>query len=117
MEPLRTRCIFRQYLCKAKSGQSVKERSDEIPEGGPEDSAEGRQDTGGDDGGDGIGGVVPAVREFEGEGEADCKDDEGEAVHGDQAFFKMTLSMTLETSSHLSTAVSMTSKISFHLMI
>ena len=34
-----------------------------------------------------------------------------------QADFRMTPSMTLATSSHLSTAVSMTSKISFHLMI
>src|SRR6266851_4002840 len=33
------------------------------------------------------------------------------------ADFRMTPSMTLATSSHLSTAVSMTSKISFHLMI
>src|SRR5208337_1704925 len=93
------------------------ERGDEIPEGGPEDGAEGRQDARGDDGGDGIGGVVPAVGELEGKGDADCKGNESEAVHGNQAFFKMTLSMTLETSSHLSTAVSMTSKISFHLMI
>src|SRR6266481_680200 len=34
-----------------------------------------------------------------------------------QALLRMTPSMTLATSSHLSTAVSMTSKISFHLMI
>src|SRR5712664_2433339 len=38
-------------------------------------------------------------------------------VIADQALFRMTPSMTLATSSHLSTAVSMTSKISFHLMI
>src|ERR1700730_752453 len=34
-----------------------------------------------------------------------------------QALFRITPSTTLATSSHLSTAVSMTSKISFHLMI
>src|SRR6202041_924202 len=34
-----------------------------------------------------------------------------------QALLMMTASMTLATSSHLSTAVSMTSKISFHLII
>src|SRR6267143_556916 len=34
-----------------------------------------------------------------------------------QAFLRITPSITLATSSHLSTAVSMTSKISFHLMI
>src|ERR1700687_4659728 len=37
--------------------------------------------------------------------------------HTHQAFLRMTPSITLATSSHLSTAVSMTSKISFHLMI
>src|SRR5216684_5354525 len=46
----------------------------------------------------------------------------GEADHPvgrrrDQALFNVTDSMTLATSSHLSTAVSMTSNISFHLMI
>src|SRR3989442_13174159 len=45
----------------------------------------------------------------------------GDGVKGSmgmrQADFRMTPSMTLATSSHLSTAVSMTSKISFHLMI
>src|SRR5712691_6428698 len=35
----------------------------------------------------------------------------------DQALLRMTPSMTLATSSHLSTAVSITSKISFHLTI
>src|SRR6266481_9672173 len=38
-------------------------------------------------------------------------------VIADQALLRITPSMTLATSSHLSTAVSMTSKISFHLMI
>src|SRR5271157_1617482 len=101
----------------AGDGGAEDEGGDEIPEGGPEDGAKRGQNARGDDGGDGIGGVVPAVRELEGEGDADGKGNESEAVHGDQLFFKMTLSMTLETSSHLSTAVSMTSKISFHLMI
>src|SRR5208337_2735233 len=101
----------------AGNGGAEDERGDEIPEGGPEDGAKRGQNARGDDGGDGIGSVVPAVRELESEGDADCKGNESEAVHGDQLFFKMTLSMTLETSSHLSTAVSMTSKISFHLMI
>src|ERR1700730_13687527 len=40
----------------------------------------------------------------------------GKASTG-QALFRMTPSTTFATSSHLSTAVSMTSKISFHLMI
>ena len=127
------------------------EGGDEVPEGGPGDGAQGREDAGGDDSGDGVGGVVPAVREFEGESEDDDRDEEGEAGHrdtpwrrenrreiprfarndtlknfgevdfaagiGSQADLMMTPSMTLATSSHLSTAVSMTSKISFHFMI
>src|SRR5208283_5336218 len=109
--------VHHPFADGAGDGGAEDERGDEIPEGGPEDGAKRGQDARGDDGGDGIGGVVPAVRELEGEGDADGKGNESEAVHGDQLFFKMTLSMTLETSSHLSTAVSMTSKISFHLMI
>src|SRR6266404_7550009 len=37
------------------------ERGDEVPEGGPSDSTEGREYARGDYGGDGVGGVVPAV--------------------------------------------------------
>src|SRR6266576_2791007 len=145
------------------------EGGDEIPESCPDDGAKGRQDASGDDGGDGIGGVVLAVRKFEGQGEKDNDEEKREATHGrrpreerkinglkevnevkeermrrnfrasplfggddssslrqllnrigawaGQALLRMTPSMTLATSSHLSTAVSMTSKISFHLMI
>src|SRR6266487_6262867 len=135
-------------------GSAENEGGDEVPEGGPGDGAERRQYARGDDGGNGVGGVVPAVREFEREGEEDDDEKEGEASHGsrveiregeerflapqnrperkeraslgmtvgcfslngvkrrhlqDQALLRMTPSMTLATSSHLSTAVSMTS--------
>src|ERR1700720_885479 len=93
------------------------ERRNEIPEGGPQDSTKGSKHAGGNDGGDGIGGIVPAIRKFKGQSQKDGYQDENESAHGDQAFFRMTLSITFETSSHLSTAVSITSKISFHLMI
>ncbi len=50
------------------------EGGDEVPESRPYDGAKRRQNAGGDDRGDGIGGVMPAVREFEGEGEEDDKE-------------------------------------------
>src|SRR5467141_796299 len=61
-------------------GGPENEGGDEVPESCPDDGAEGRQDASGDDGGDGIGGVVPAVREFEGKCQED-DEEEGEATH------------------------------------
>src|SRR6266705_3433659 len=124
-------------------GSAENEGGDEVPESGPGDGAERCQYARGDNRGDGIGGVVPAIREFEREGEEDDDEKEGEASHSsrveiregaerflaslgmtvvcfslkgvkrrhlqDQALLRMTPSMTLATSSHLSTAVSMTS--------
>ena len=40
-----------------------------------------REDAGGDDGGNGIGGVMPAIGEFEGQGKDDYGDQEVEAGH------------------------------------
>ena len=65
----------------AGDGSTEDESGDEIPESGPGDGTEGREHTGGNDGGDGIGGVVPAVREFEGQGKEDDDEEEGEASH------------------------------------
>jgi len=58
-----------------------------------------------------------SVRDFEREREGDDERRSEKLVIAGQALLRMTPSMTLATSSHLSTAVSMTSKISFHLMI
>ncbi len=63
-------------------GGAENEGSDEVPESCPDDGAEGRQDASGDDSGDGVGGVVPAVRKFEGKGKEDNDEEEGEATHG-----------------------------------
>src|SRR5258708_31240839 len=93
------------------------ESGDKIPESSPEDGAEGCEHARGHDRGDGVGGIVPAVGKIKGQGQEYGYRYENESAHGDQAFFRMTLSITFETSSHLSTAVSITSKISFHLMI
>ena len=49
----------------ASDGGPEKECRDEVPEGGPSDGAERGEHARRDNGGDGIGGVVPAVREFE----------------------------------------------------
>ncbi len=54
---------------------------DEIPKGGPRDGAEGRKNARGDDRSDGIGGVMPAVREFEREREGNDEKEEREAGH------------------------------------
>src|SRR5882762_5904343 len=63
-------------------GGAENEGSDEVPESCPDDGAKGRQDASGDHGGDGIGGVVPAVGKFEGQGEKDNDEEKGEAIHG-----------------------------------
>jgi len=47
-----------------------------VPESGPGYGAEGREHARGDDRGDGIGGVVPAVRELEGKGQENDDDEE-----------------------------------------
>src|SRR6266478_4411785 len=65
----------------AGDGSAEHEGGDEIPEGRPGDSAKGREHARGDHGGDGIGGVVPAVREFEGQGKEDDHEEKGEASH------------------------------------
>ncbi len=54
---------------------------DEIPECGPEDSTERSEDARGNDRSDGIGGVMPAVREFEREREGNDEKEEREAGH------------------------------------
>ncbi len=65
-----------------RDGGAEHEDGDEIPEGGPENRTEWRQNTSGDDGSDGIGGVVPTVGELEGEGEEDNGEKELEVSHG-----------------------------------
>jgi len=90
---------------------------DEIPKGSPRDGAEGREDARGNNRGDGIGGVVPAVREFEREREGDDEKEEREAGHRGSGALENDAFDDVGDVSHLSTAVSMTSKISFHLMI
>src|SRR6266436_46992 len=65
----------------AGDGSAEDEGGDEIPEGGPGDSAKGREHASGDHGGDGIGGVVPAVREFEGQGKEDDDEEERKTSH------------------------------------
>src|SRR6266446_1165046 len=65
----------------AGDGSAEDEGGDEIPDGRPGDSAKGREHARGDHGGDGIGGVVPAVREFEGQGKEDDDAEEREASH------------------------------------
>src|SRR6266481_423890 len=57
------------------------ECSDKVPEGSPGDGAERREHARGDNRGDGIGGVMPAIREFEGQGEKDDDEKKSEAVH------------------------------------
>ena len=61
------------------------EEGDEIEEGGPEDGLARRQDPGRDDGGDGVGRVVHAVREVERQRDEDDEDDEEEAGVGHEA--------------------------------
>ena len=65
----------------AGDGSAKNEGGDEVPERGPKDGAEGREDAGGDDGGDGIGGVVPAIGEFEGQSEEDDDYEKRKASH------------------------------------
>ena len=55
---------------------------DEIPKGGPKDGVSGSQHASGDDGGDGVGGVMPAVGEIEGKSDGDNQDDEMKTTHG-----------------------------------
>src|SRR5207245_11138826 len=57
----------------------------EIEEGCPEDGAEGREDARGDDRGNGIGRVVPAVREFERESKTYDDQEQDKAVHRSSA--------------------------------
>jgi hypothetical protein len=63
-------------------GGAEDEGGDEIPEGGPSDGAERREHARGDHRGDGIGGVVPAIRKLEDQSQADDRDEESERVHG-----------------------------------
>src|SRR5260370_6444435 len=60
-------------------GSAENEGGDEVPESGPGDGAERRQYAREDDGSIGVGGGLPAVREFEREGEEDDDEKEGEA--------------------------------------
>src|SRR6266849_1881821 len=71
----------------AGDGGAENAGGNEIPESGPEDGAEGREHAGGDHGGNGVGGIVPAVREFEGQGEENDDDEEGKASHDSRLGF------------------------------
>ena len=84
------------------------EEGDEIEEGGPDDGLTRRQDPGRDDRGDGVGRVVHAVGEVEGQRDQDDEDDEEEAGvgHETQVALTMISSMTLATSSQRSAATS-----------
>src|SRR5882672_1615798 len=62
------------------SGAEEKCRN-EIPKGSPRNGAKGREDARGNDRSDGIGGVMPAVREFEREREGNDEKEEREAGH------------------------------------
>ena len=64
-----------------RDGGAKPERGNEIKEGGPENRAERCEYARGDDGGDGIGGVVPAVREFERESDKYNDEEKGKAGH------------------------------------
>ena len=66
----------------AGDGGAEDEGGDEIPEGGPGDGAKRCENARGDDGGDGVGGVVPAVGKLESECEGYNDDKEVEAIHG-----------------------------------
>ncbi len=70
------------FADSAGHGSTKEKCRDEIPEGGPGYGAEGREDARGDDGGDGIGGVMPAVGEFERKCESDDDEKEMKTVHG-----------------------------------
>src|SRR5579864_2419868 len=60
---------------------------DEIPERGPEYSFTRRKNACGDDGGDGIGGIVPAVREIKRQSDSHDNDDKLEAAHASGSAF------------------------------
>src|SRR5437016_14529849 len=62
-------------------GRAEPEGGHKIKESGPNDGAERRKDASGYDGGDGIGGVVPAIGEFKGESNRDDDEEESEAAH------------------------------------
>src|SRR2546430_1339762 len=66
-------------------GGAKPESGNEIKEGCPEDGAEGREDARGDDRGNGIGRVVPAVREFERESKTYDDQEQGKDVHRSSA--------------------------------
>ena len=62
-----------------------REGGDEVPEGGPGDGLEGREDAGRNDGGNGVGCVMKAVDVIEGQGDRDDQgyQDEG-GIHGER---------------------------------
>src|SRR5262249_15201424 len=100
------------------------ERRDEIEERCPRDRLTRRQHACRDHGCDRVGGVVKAVHEIEQQCHDDQKDDQTHpapraipAAGWAQVYSSATPSRTLATSSHRSMASSMSSKMSFHLMI
>ena len=61
---------------------SEEEGGDEVEEGSPENGLKGRQDAGGDDGGNGVRSVVKAVEEVEDERNCNEDVDKVESLHG-----------------------------------
>lgn len=83
------------------------EERDEVEEGRPGNRLVGLQHFGGDDGGDGVGGIVEAVHEVEQQGDDDQPGDDPEpdlyVFHGDAQAFSSTMPSTiLATSSQRS---------------
>ena len=62
-------------------GGAKGEWGDEVPSRGPDDGPKWAQDTRGNDGGDGTGGVVPAIGEIECQADENDDDEEMETVH------------------------------------
>lgn len=62
-------------------GRTENEGGDEIPEGGPEYRAARAQDAGGNDGGDGIGGVMPTIGKVKGQRDHDDYNNGLKAAH------------------------------------
>src|SRR5881409_1769559 len=62
-------------------GRAEPEGGHKIKERGPNDGAEGCKDASGYDGGDGIGGVMPAIGKFKSKSDGDDDEEQTEAVH------------------------------------
>ena len=67
----------------AGHGSAKDKRGNEVPEGGPEDGAARTQDAGGNDGGDGIGSVMPAIGKIKDQRDGHDHDDQLKTTHGE----------------------------------